>query len=150
MSRDFPDHSHPAEAVHRALLRDLVTAGGAWVTCAGHSMEPTIRRGDRVRIVPCQRIHAGDVVLFEGARGHVLHRVVLRIPGTAWFLHIGDAGSGDGPGLAHVDRVVGRAPLPRRLPSPPLLWAGALRLGRAGLRLARSSGRSGRARAQRA
>lgn len=120
----------PAEA-RGALLRDLVAAGGTWITCAGRSMEPTIRLGERVRIEPCPRVRTGEVVLFEGARGLVLHRVVLTLPGMPWFLHIGDAGSGDGPGLAHAARIVGRARLPRRLPSPAVLGAGIHRLGRA-------------------
>jgi hypothetical protein len=116
------------DAARRGLLRDLVATGGAWVTCAGRSMEPTIRLGDRVRIEPCARGRTGEVVLFEATRGHVLHRVVLALPGLPWFLHLGDAGSGDGPGLAHVSRVVGRARLPRRRPPLPVLLAAGWRL----------------------
>lgn len=117
------------------LVRDLArTPGGAWVTCAGRSMEPTIRLGDRVRIIACDRVRSGDVVLFEGGRGHVLHRVVLCVPGTPWFVHIGDAGSGDGPGLARRSQVVGRALVPRQRPPLPVWGAAIRRLGRAARR----------------
>jgi hypothetical protein len=123
------------DALTRELVRDLAsTPGGAWVTCAGRSMEPTLKLGDRLRIEACDRIRGGDVVLFEASRAYVLHRVVLCLPGTAWFVHIGDAGSGEGPGLAHGSRVVGRAFLPRRRPPLPVWWAGIKRLGRAARR----------------
>lgn len=94
-------------------------------------MEPTIKLGDRVRIVACERVRAGDIVLFEIDGAHVLHRVVCPIPGASWFLHIGDAGSGDGPGLARAARVVGRAELPRALPPAAVYAAAAARLARA-------------------
>lgn len=112
---------------HDALLRALAALpGGTWVTCAGRSMEPTIRLGDRVRIEACDRVHSGDVALFAARRGgYVLHRVVLAVPGTGWFVHVGDAGSGD-PGLAHVSQLVGRAPVAGRAPSATE-WAAALR-----------------------
>ncbi len=94
-------------------------------------MEPTIRSGDRVRIEACPRIRIGDVVLFQTPNAYVLHRVVLPIPGTSRFLHIGDAGSTDGPEIAHRDQVIGRAALPRRLPDAATCLAGIRRLVRA-------------------
>jgi hypothetical protein len=114
-------------ALHDALLRELAARpGGAWVTCAGNSMEPTIRRGERVRVEACTAVRSGEVALFAALRGgYVLHRVVLAVPGTGWFVHVGDAGSGDGPALAHVSRLVGRAHVARRLPSPKV-WAAAV------------------------
>lgn len=116
----------------RELVRELAHApGGVWVTCMGRSMEPTIKLGDQVRVEACARVSAGDVVLFEGSRSYVLHRVILAIPGTSWFLHIGDAGSEDGPGLAHRARVIGRAALPRQVPRLSVWRAGMQRLGRA-------------------
>lgn len=126
---DLPD------SPRRELVHDLArSAGGVWVTCAGRSMEPTIKLGDRVRVEACERVRAGDVVLFEGSRSYVLHRVLFPLPGTSWFVHIGDAGSEDGPGLAHAARVVGRAELRRRL-MPMSMWrAGARRVWRAGVR----------------
>lgn len=120
----------------RRLLDDLArTPDGLWVTCAGRSMEPTIRMGERVRVCVCERVHPGDVVLFAGARGLVLHRVVFSVLGTGWFLHIGDAGSGDGPGLARVSTVVGRADVPRRIPPASVYLAAFQRLGRAARRV---------------
>lgn len=121
--------------LERALVRDLAsTPGGLWVTCAGRSMEPTIALGDRVRVVACDRVRSGDVVLFQASRARVLHRVVLCVPGTDWFVHIGDAGSDDGPGLARRSRVVGRALLQRRRPALPVWWAGVKRVARAARR----------------
>jgi hypothetical protein len=127
------------DAVHDALLRELAARpGGTWVTCAGCSMEPTIRRGERVRIEACTRVRSGEVALFAALRGgYVLHRVVLAVPGTGWFVHVGDAGSGDGPGLAHVSRLVGRAIVARRRPSLPVWAAAVQRAGLAAARVAR-------------
>jgi hypothetical protein len=127
------------EVVHDALLRELAARpGGAWVTCAGASMEPTIRRGERVRVEACTRVRSGEVALFAALRGgYVLHRVVFAVPGTGWFVHVGDAGSGDGPGLAHVSRLVGRAVVARRRRSLSVWVAGVRRVGLAAARLAR-------------
>jgi hypothetical protein len=127
------------EAAHDGLLRELAARpGGTWVTCAGRSMEPTIRRGERVRVEACTRVRSGEVALFEALRGgYVLHRVVLAVPGTGWFVHVGDAGSGDGPGLAHVRQLVGRAVVARRRPSLPVWGAGVKRVGVAAVRVAR-------------
>ena len=97
-------------------------------------MEPTVRFGDRVRVRAVTELRAGDVVLFAGARGHVLHRVVLALPGLPWFVHLGDAGSDDGPGVARKSAVIGRAELPRRSPSVRARLAGLRRLGRAARR----------------
>ena len=126
-------------AVHDPLLRALAARpGGTWVTCAGDSMTPTIRRGERVRIDACARVRSGEVALFAALRGgYVLHRVVLAVPGTGWFVHIGDAGSGDGPGLAHVSRLVGRARVARRRPSLPVWLAAMQRVARAAARVTR-------------
>lgn len=119
-------------------MRELARApDGLWVTCAGRSMEPTVKLGDRVRVRACAVVRTGDVILFEGARGHVLHRVVLALPGLPWFVHLGDAGSPDGPGIAPKNTVVGRAELPRRQPSMGARAAGLHRLARAARRRAR-------------
>lgn len=130
-------------AVHDALLRELAARpGGTWVTCAGSSMEPTIRRGDRVRVEACTRARAGDVVLLAArSGGHVLHRVVLAMPGTGWFAHTGDAGGE--PALAHVSQLVGRAPLPRLTPRLP---ARAAAIARAMVAARRVAGRALRGR----
>jgi len=78
-------------------------------------MEPAICRDDWVRIESARAVKIGDIVLFQGTRANVLHRIVLRIPATPWLVHCGDA-TGN-PGLLHRSQVVGRATLPsRRLP----------------------------------
>jgi hypothetical protein len=97
-------------------------------------MEPAVKLGDQVRVFACDRVKSGDVVLFAGSRSYVLHRVVFAVPGTSWFVHIGDAGSGDGPGLARAAAVVGRAALPRQIPPAPVWWAAIKRLGQAARR----------------
>lgn len=117
-------------------MRELARSrDGVWVTCAGRSMEPTIKLGERVRVRTCARIRAGDVILFAGARGCVLHRVVLALPGVPWFAHIGDAGSPDGPGIADKRTVIGRADVPRQCPSVRARAAGLRRLARAAWRV---------------
>lgn len=121
------------------LLRELAaTPAGAWITCAGRSMEPTLRLGQQVR-VRVGRARIGDVVLFETAdrTTYVLHRLVWRAPGVPWFLHLGDAGSPLGPRFARVERIVGVAELPRRLPGPRTAAAVARALVRGAVRLAR-------------
>jgi hypothetical protein len=91
-----------------------------------------------VRVEACATVRSGEVALFEALRGgYVLHRVVLAVPGTGWFVHIGDAGSGDGPGLAHVSRLVGRARVARRLPPLPVWIAAVQRIARAATRVTR-------------
>ncbi len=119
-----------SETQRRGLVRELANnPDGVSITCAGHSMTPTIRLGDRVRVRAGGTVQSGDVVLFEASRGcHVLHRVVFTVPGTPWFLHIGDAGSGDGPGIARRDAIVGIANVPRRRPSMAAYRAGARRV----------------------
>jgi hypothetical protein len=104
----------------RALVRELARSpSGVCITCAGRSMEPTVRPGQRLQVIAAGRPRIGEVVLFETAdrRDLVLHRVVLAAPGAPWFWHIGDAGSPEGPARAHVRQLIGRALLPRRRPA---------------------------------
>ena len=62
---------------HRSLIRELAgRPDGIWVTCAGRSMEPTIRRGDRVRVCAELPVREGDVALFEIAGGALVWRGV--------------------------------------------------------------------------
>jgi hypothetical protein len=104
-----------------------------WVVCGGDSMTPTVRFGQRVRVVPCERIRAGDVVVLRSGSSdaHVLHRVVLKVPGLPWFVHAGDSPSCRGLSLASTDQVVGCADLPRRRPSIWLALRGVKRVASA-------------------
>ena len=86
------------------------------VTVGGHSMEPTTRLGDQVRVCRDRRVRIGDVALFQAdGQDPVLHRVVFRLPGVPYLLHAGDH-RGARVGLGRSDRIVGRAELPRRRP----------------------------------
>lgn len=106
-----------SDADRHDLLRDLAAnPDGAWITVAGRSMEPTLHIGDRVNIRRCASIRRGDVVLFESRdrRDVILHRVLAKVPGVPWFIHIGDGGNPTSPGLASTHAIIGRANLPRR------------------------------------
>jgi signal peptidase I len=106
-----------SDADRHDLLRDLAAnPDGAWITVAGRSMEPTLHIGDRVHIRRCPSIRPGDVVLFEtrDRRAVILHRVIAKLPGIPWFVHIGDGGNPSLPGLATTHAVIGRADVPRR------------------------------------
>jgi hypothetical protein len=87
--------------------------------CAGHSMTPTVRLGDTVRITTGVRPVPGDAVLFSSPRGDydVLHRLVFKLPLLPYFVHRGDAPTAS-VGLARWERIVGCAELPRRRPMP--------------------------------
>jgi len=106
------------------LLRALLPTG-VWVTCAGGCMEPTLRRGERVRVVPDRDVRVGDVVLFEARdqKRWVLHRVLFKVPGLPWFVNAGDRAGTHGLGVASTHQVLGRADVPRRRPSPRRYWA---------------------------
>jgi hypothetical protein len=90
--------------VNVALLADLVRRNGsAWLTIAGSSMEPTLPLGTRVRVTPCPRPRAGDVVVLAAGDHVVVHRL-LAVVGPV-VVHAGDAGR---PGLARRRDVIGR------------------------------------------
>lgn len=117
---------------HRDLVSQLAhQPGGVWVTCIGRSMEPTIWLGDQVRVEACDRPRAGDVVLLEAGCGYILHRLIARVPGTDWLLHIGDSPACVQPSLARLSRVMGRADVPRRAPDARVMSLSLLRLAAA-------------------
>jgi hypothetical protein len=91
------------------LFRELVSRGGADLTVAGPSMEPTVARGARVRVTPCPDPRAGDVVVLHTRGGLVVHRLWARLPGV--LVHGGEGGA---PGLARPRDLVGRAGVARR------------------------------------
>lgn len=109
--------------------------------CGGFSMAPTVRPGDEVRVVraPLGRIRAGEAVVFVGRGDHeVLHRYLFRLPFVPYFVHRGDR-KGARVGLAHCDRIIGVARIPRRRPSLREYAAGyALVFGRARRKLYRA------------
>ena len=80
-------------------------------------MAPTLTRGARLRVLPCDRPLPGDVVLIDGGRFLITHRVVRRGPSLAGWLiaHTGDAAP---PKIRIVleDRIVGRIDSARVLP----------------------------------
>ena len=57
-----------------------MTNGSNTFNYNGPSMNPTLKAGDRLRVVPYdnKRIHVGDVVVFQAPEGkrHITHRVV--------------------------------------------------------------------------
>lgn len=60
-------------------LRAVLAAGhGARFRAEGDSMQPVIRNGDYVRVVPCapSELRRGDVILAATARGLTAHRIV--------------------------------------------------------------------------
>lgn len=80
----------------------------------------------RVRAMPDHALRVGDVVVYEGKEGYVMHRIVLISPDRTWFLHVGDAPGCQGPSRAEMARIVGRVDRQRRRP-PLRVYARALR-----------------------
>jgi hypothetical protein len=95
-----------------ALLRQLAARpGGATVACAGRSMLPTVRPGDRVQ-VRRGPVRPGDVVLFSTGDRVTLHRLLWKVPLAPYFVHRGDA-PGAALGISPTSALIGRADLPR-------------------------------------
>jgi hypothetical protein len=90
---------------------------------AGLSMEPSLRRGWKVRVEPVSADpEPGALVVLETRSGHLLHRVlhVARFRDGVWLFHRGDAGGRVGmtPGGAVVGRVIAvLLPPDQRLPT---------------------------------
>jgi hypothetical protein len=92
------------------LLRELLARSGALsITCAGHSMFPSIAMGQQVQVVAAGRVRRGHVALFRAADELVLHRITLRIPLTsnAILVHAGDATRWRG-GITRESNVLAR------------------------------------------
>ena len=104
----------------------------------GHSMEPTLRTGDVVIYRPVRPtdLAPGDVILFSGSYGPVVHRFVASARGgrRTWLLHRGDNSSM--PGLLAPEHLRGRItsfargtathPVTRRVPPAALGGLAAL------------------------
>ena len=89
------------------LLRELSSHGmEGELPVRGSSMRPTLREGDRVRLIPATAsdVRIGDVVVRVGASGPVIHRLVGWWPseGGSRLLTKGD-------GAARLDPPGGRA-----------------------------------------
>lgn len=113
----FPGHAlPPAVRARIELLRDRASSPAGWVvTCGGSSMEPVLRRGERVAI-RAQPPRRGAVAAFVTSRGDLeLHRLVAAAPG-GWWAHLGDNQVDPAPGLVHTSQIVGVAALPVRVP----------------------------------
>jgi len=82
-------------------------------------MEPALRRGDQVLVRACDPHHLrpGDVFLFETVSGPLeMHRLIASLPG-GWLIHRGDNQAIRRFSVTRVERVIGRADLPRLSPS---------------------------------
>ena len=108
------EDAHAAERSVRTMLQKLLSV------CAGASMAPTFRPGDRLTFEPSRRVQVGDVALIAGPTELVAHRIRLSIGGvdSGWCVHCGDA-PGAVPGIAANWRVVGRLARVARTPPTP-------------------------------
>lgn len=99
------------------------TSAGLQVRCGSASMHPTIGVGEQVRAhaVPLAELKVGDVVVYEGAEGYMMHRIALFGPGRQWFLHAGDAPSKMGARRALTERIIGRV---KACSAAPFGWRG--------------------------
>ena len=131
------------------LVTDVISSGGAvWLRIVGTSMAPTICQGDCVLLEASRREpRRGDVVLVQGARGLVLHRVV-RVRGNS-VLTRGDACTAADPPV-RAEEIIALAEVARRGDTlfalrPTLRFGNAALVGFARLFLRRlvRQGRSG-------
>jgi len=140
MTALFPAHAMaPAVRARVAILRERMSSSeGLEVTCGGSSMEPAIRRGDQVRVVP-GKARIGRVAVFVTERGELeLHRLVAPGPG-GWWTHLGDNQADPTPGLVHASHIIGMADVPARSPRATELVRAMTRIGRAAVTVARRS-----------
>jgi hypothetical protein len=101
------------------------------VQIIGGSMEPTLPRGSRVRVVPLDGVPPlGAVLLFRAGSGDLVHRLVwsARLRGELLLFHKGDAPGrvGFAPAAAAIGRVTAilssandRAGAPLPVTGPP-------------------------------
>lgn len=86
-----PTKTERSETPELPLLRAALARGPLRLRAGGHSMRPTLRPGDELRIEAreARDVVLGDIVLADVGGRPVLHRVVRRRP-AGWKL-IGDA-----------------------------------------------------------
>lgn len=102
-------HFLPAAVRARVELLRERARDELMVTCGGVSMEPAIRRGDRVAIRD-RAPRVGDVAAFVTRRGELeLHRLIARAPLVGWWVHGGDNQTAPTLGLVHGAQVIGVA-----------------------------------------
>ncbi len=80
----------PTEEYFERVKQQLSENGQAFVRVTGISMQPLLRHlRDGVAIVPPEKIHRGDIVLFDRKNGrYALHRVIRK--GREGFTMAGD------------------------------------------------------------
>jgi len=91
-------------------LRELAAEAPVTVTVAGDCMTPTLRSGDRVRVIRAKVLWPGDIVTFQRADGRLLvHRMLgytLGSHGLSLLARGDHLSREDEP--VRLDRVVGR------------------------------------------
>ncbi len=142
-----------SELPHSELLREacaalLCTGQRVRFRATGLSMDPTIRDGDVLTVVPVDlgEVRPGEVLLYRTERGVVAHRLMRCETVEAERLYIlrGDASGTCDPPVG-IGKVLGRVIASRRgrrsrsLTNPwtrqwQVTWAAANRLARAALR----------------
>ncbi|MDQ3696608.1 MAG: nucleotidyltransferase family protein, partial [Gemmatimonadota bacterium] len=89
------------------VAKEVIAAGGEiWIEVTGHSMQPTIRPGDRVLLGAPGVVRPGHVVLADAGGRPLLHRV--RGVGARSVVLRADASRTDDPEIVRA-RVVARA-----------------------------------------
>ena len=78
------------------LRTALSERGWVWAIVCGHSMVPTLRHGDLVRVAPIVDIRPGDVVVFVH-RGRILQHRVLSVSGDGVLCRGDNMPSADAP-----------------------------------------------------
>ena len=74
------------EVAKRLLVQALRAEKSARLQVQGRSMEPLMRGGDWVEVLPPALASRGSVVLALNGDGHLIcHRMIARVGGTAWL-----------------------------------------------------------------
>lgn len=81
----------PMESIVPLIRLQLENGGRSHLVVTGVSMHPTLRHGrDRVELVPPEKLHRGDLILYQRPGGrYILHRIVSK-PKNGGFVCAGD------------------------------------------------------------